>query len=60
MYYIDFPNSYITCHISEYITTYTCYIPPLLHNMFLVSYTTCYIQRYILVVNYICNILIVI
>ena len=55
MYYIDFPNSYITCHTTWYITTYTCYIWPLLHSRFLFSYIMCYIPRYILVVNCVCK-----
>ena len=55
MYYIDFPNNYIRCHVTRFITTYTCYIPPLLHNTFLFSYITCYIQRNILFVNCICK-----
>ena len=33
IYYIDFPNCCITCHITCYKTHSMCYIPPLLYSI---------------------------
>ena len=43
MYYFDFPNCYITCHMTCYTTHSICYIPPLLYNIRFVIYPLCYI-----------------